>query len=481
MKKPALLLNLLWAAVAGGTFYAGTVWRNDRAAAGGSTTKVRVPTAPEPVKLPGGQSAMIKAGTVSRDDDVLDFFKRYGLDSGVPLSAEVMTQAVTEALRETNPIKSQMLFARLMEELTPENAASALAMLKANTNGWDSMRYMGMLTYAWGGVDPKAAMETLGKEDNREARMGQTTALSGWAAKDPQGAIAWLDSYEGDNKGWMAQSLISGLAKSDFDGAMKYAGTLEDEGDKRRAAETLARELIRSGGVEKANQWFASLSDSNMKDGAFSTLTDQLRRSDPEKAAEFIKEHAGQEYARDAVAGLAEQLSRKDVQEGLKFAGSLSAGPNQARAFAEVVGTWLNQNDGADSVQASEYVTKMPAGENRDAASGMIARRMSGEDPTAAIAWANAIGNAEQRQDVLVDVGRRYLRMDPVNGAAWLAQSGLSAEAQQEVTAPRDDRGWRGQGGPGAGGPPGGGRGGFGGGGFGGQGGGGRRGGGGGR
>lgn len=480
MKKPALLLNLLWAAIAGGTFYAGTVWQNHGRAAAGSSNAVRVVSAPEPLKMPGGPSSMVKAGTVSRDDDVLDFFKRYGLDSGAPLSAEVMTQAVSEALRETNPIKSQMLFARLMEELTPENASAAMAMLKSNTNGWDSMRYMSMLTYAWGGVDPKAAMEALGKEENREARMGQTTALSGWAAKDPQGAIAWLDSFEGENKAWMAQSLISGLAKSDFEGAMKYANALEDDGEKRRAAETLARELIRSGGVEKANEWFSSLADSNMKDGAFSTLTDQLRRVDPEKAAEFIKQHAGQEYARDSVAGLAEQLSRKDVQEGLKFASSLAAGPNQARAFAEVVGTWLNQNEGADSVQASEYVTKMPAGENRDAASSMIARRMVGEDPAAAIAWANAIGNAEERQDVLVDVGRRYLRMDPVNGAAWLAQSGLSAEAQQEVTAPREDRGWRGGpggGGPGAGGPPGGGRGGFGGGGFGGPGGGGRRGG----
>lgn len=458
MKKPALILNLLWAAIAAGTFYAGVLWRGDRSAASATSSTVRIPSASEPAKLAGaGQTGMVKAGAVSRDDDVLDFFKRYGLDGGTPLSSEVMTQAVTEALRETNPIKSQMLFARLMEELTPENAEAALAMLKENTSGWDSMRYMGMLTYAWGGVDPKAAMEALGKEENREARMGQTSALTGWAAKDPQGAIAWLDAYEGDNKNWMAQSLISGLAKSDFDGALKYASALEDDMDKRRASETLAREVIRTGGVEQAKQWLASLSDSSMKDGAFNTLTDQLRRSDPEKAAEFIREHAGQTYARDAVANLAEELSRKDVQEGLKFADTL-AGPNQSRAYAEVIGEWLNRNEGAESVQASEYVTRMPAGENRDAASATIARSMAGEDPAAAIAWASSIGNAEQRQDALVDVGRRYLRMDPVNGAAWLAQSGLSAEAQQQITAPREDRGGF-RGGPG-GGPPGGGRGG---------------------
>jgi hypothetical protein len=452
MKKPALILNLLWAAIAAGTFYAGVLWRGDRTAGAAAPTAVKFPSAPDPVKRAGGdQSGMVKAGTVSRDDEVLDFFKRYGLDSGTPLTAETMTLAVTEALRETNPIKSQMLFARLMEELTPENAQAALAMLRENTAGWESMRYMGMLAYAWGGVDPKAAMEQLQQGGGRETRMGQATALTGWAAQDPQGAMAWLEKYEGEDKGMLSQSLISGLAKSDFDGALKYASALEDDGDKRRASETLARELIRSGGVDKAKEWFASLGDSNMKDGAFGTLADQIRRSDPAKAAEFIREHASQPYARDAVAGLAEEIGRKDVQEGLKFVGTL-AGPNQARAYAEVVGEWMDRNDGAESVQASEYVTRMPAGENRDAAASVIARRMAGEDPGAAIAWASSIGSAEQRQDALVDIGRRYLRSDPVNGAAWLAQSGLSAEAQQEITAPREERGWRGgQGGPGGG------------------------------
>jgi hypothetical protein len=95
----------------------------------------------------------------------------------------------------------------------------------------------------------------------------------------------------------------------------------------------------------------------------------------------------------------------------------------------------------------------MPAGENRDAAASVIARRMAGEDPAAAIAWASSIGGAEQRQEAMIDVGRRYLQSDPVNGAAWLAQSGLSPEAQNQVTAPREERNWRG----GGGGPPGGG------------------------
>lgn len=458
MKKPVLFLNLSWVVIAAGTFYAGVVWREGRSVVSEVTAVgPRVPVTPGLPKMGAGEG-LVKAGTVSRDDDVLDFFKRYGLDGGTPLTADTMTRAVTEALRETNPIKSQMLFARLMEELTPENAQSALTMLRENTAGWESMRYMGMLAYAWGGVDPKAAMEQLQQGGGRDTRMGQASALTGWAAQDPKGAVAWLAAYEGEGKEWMSQSLISGLAKSDFDTAFKYATAIEEGGDKTRAAETLSRELIRTGGIDKAREWFASLTDANMKDGAFGTLTDQLRRSDPDKVADFVRQHATQPYARDAVANMAEELGRKDVQEGLKFVNGLT-GPNQPRAYAEVVGEWMDRNEGADSVQASEYVTRMPAGDNRDAAASVIARRMADEDPAAAIAWASSIGGAEQRQEAMVEVGRRYMRSDPVNGAAWLAQSGLSPEAQQQVTAPREERNWRGGGGgPPAGGPPGGGR-----------------------
>lgn len=461
MKKPIILLNALWLVIAGGTFYAGVLWRETQQVNSGASRAVKRVEAPSaPAALPGS-GAMIKATSVSRDDDVLDFLKRYGLDSGATLTSETMKLAVGEALRETNPIKSQMLFARLMEELTPENAEAALAMLRENTAGFDSMRYMGMLAYAWGGVDPKAAMTALAEGEGRGGRMGQNVALSGWAAQDPKAAVAWLDAYQGEDKGWFTQSLINGLAKSDFDAALKYASGLADAGDKTRSAETLARELIRGGGVEKATSWFSSLTDPNMQRGAFEAVTQQLQRSNPEAAAEFIKQNAASEFAQNAVGNLAETIGREDVNKGLAFAASLPA-QAQARAYGEIIGEWMDRNEGADSVAASQYVSQMPAGESRDAGASAIARRMAGEDPAAAIAWADSIGNTQQRQETLVDVGRRYYRTDPQAASVWLAQSGLSAEAQQQVTSPRGGGwdgprgGWGGPGGRGPGGPGGG-------------------------
>ncbi|HEX2749302.1 MAG TPA: hypothetical protein VHM91_14940 [Verrucomicrobiales bacterium] len=461
MKTP-VILNLVWAGVAGAAFYTGMKFSNSDGSKNSGQKNISAVT----TVAGSGGSKMVNPLLVSKDTAVLDFFKQYGLDTGVPLTPEKMKEAMLTAIRESDPVKSQLMFARLMEELTPENAPAALAMIRENVGGgMESMRYMSMLAYKWGEVDPATAMAELSKGDDRGGRMGQTVALAGWAAKDPQGAIAWLAAYEGDarEKEWMGMSLINGLARSSPEEAMKYALTIKDEGSRTRAAESIAREMIRSGGTEKATAWLATITDADMKKGAFQTVSDQLLRSDPAKAAEFIKQHANEDYARGAVASLANNLAKKDVQQGLDFAGTLT-GQSQARAYGSVISEWLDQNKGAGAADAAKYVEAMPAGANKDAGARELARQAMRQDPLTAIEWAKSIQDTETRSETLVEAGRRYMREDQAAASAWLATSGLSAEDQQKVTNPqRGDWGGGAGGfggfGGGGGGFPGGGRG----------------------
>jgi|GEM_PF-296066 len=454
MKTP-LILNLVWAGVAGAAFYTGYKLNADGDKdAGSKSTPVIAKNTTGPVGA-GGPSKGVNPLLVSKDQTVIDFYKQYGLDSGVPLTPEKMKEAMLTAIRESDPVKSQLMFARLMEELTAENAPAALAMVRENVGGFDSMRYIGMLAYKWGEVDPVNAMAELSKSgDRRGGGMSQSIALTGWAAKDPKGAMAWLEAYEGEGreKEWMAMSLVNGLARSDADAALKYAAGLEDEGARRNAAESIAREMIRAGGVEKATAWLATLKDPEMMRGAFQTLSDQLLRSDPSKAAEFVKQYANEEYARGAIGNIADNLARKDVKQGLEFANSLT-GKAQSRAIGSVVNEWLNQNDGAQALEASKYVESLPPGDSRDAGARAIANEVVRQDPATAIAWASSIQDAESRTEALVDVARRYMREDKAAATAWLATSGLSPEAQLQITNPQrgDWGGGFGGGGPGGG------------------------------
>ena len=456
--KSSIALNLVWAGVAAGAFYGGMQLGGGSASKSDAASR-KVITAPSlsGSSLPGGAAPRDGAKLASSDPGVIDFFKRYGLDSGTPLTADLMKEAIGEAVRENNPVKSQMMFARLMEALTPENAEAALAMLRENVGGWESMRYMPMLAHAWGSVDPESAMKTLGADGDRGSRFAQPAVLAAWAGKDPQSAMKWLESYEGGGKEFMSMAIINGMAKSDPEGAMQYAATLKDEGERSRAAETLAREMIRTGGVDKATAWVDGIKDPTMKRGAFDTVADQMMRSDPAKAAEFVRAHQDDEFARNAIGNVAENLGRQDPQKGLEFASTLK-GEAQARATGEVISEWMRKDNGAETEAASKYVAGLPAGPAKDAGAQSVARNIARESPQDAIAWANAIQNAELKADTLVDVGRSYMRQSPQEAAAWLATSGLTAEQQQQVTAPPDRGDWaeRFRGGPPAGGPPGG-------------------------
>jgi uncharacterized membrane protein YgcG len=456
MPKP-LIINLVWAGVAGAAFTTGYLIKSPGDGKDANASALRTIA-----NAPSGDGATQKKGPaviVSRDSAVLDFYKRYGLDTGTPISAEKMKEAMLEAIRESDPVKSQLMFARLMEELTPENAPAALAMIRENVSGMESMRYMGTLAYKWGQVDPLTAMKELAKGDERSGRMSQNVVLTGWAATDPKAAMEWLNAYEGEGKDWLGMSIVNGMAKSDPEGALKYVSGLENKDDRTRGAETIAREMIRLGGAEKAVAWLNGLTDPDMKSGAFRTIAEQMMRGDTDKAAEWIKTYAGEDYARDAVRNLSETLARKDPQEALKFANDLT-GKAQSSAINQAVNEWVRQNDGAGMADAAKYVESLPAGDNRDAGAQAIARQAVREDPQAAIAWANSIKNTEERADTLVDVARRYMFQDRDAAEAWLATSGLSAEDQQRVTNPArgDWGGGRGTGaaGGGRGGPPGG-------------------------
>lgn len=443
MKTP-LILNLAWAGVAGAAFYAGWSMRQ-QPEAGAPVTKSGAAVASNTIGPAGGKG--INPVLVSKDSTVLEFYRQFGLDSGKPLTPEKMKEAMLMAIRETDPVKSQLMFARLMEELTPENAPTILATIRENVGGFESMRFTGMLAYKWGEADPLKAMEELGKGGGRDAGMSKNFALTGWAAKDPDGALKWLESYEGEDKGWMSMSLVNGLARADIDKATSYAMSIKDEGEKSRAAESIAREMVRSGGTEKATAWLASLTDGDMKKGAFQTVAEQIMRSDPAKAAEFVKAHANEDYASRSIGDVAQNLARKDVKQALDFANGLT-GKAQARATGETVKEWMRSNEGAQSEAASTYVTTLPAGDTRDAGAAAVAREIVRDDPASALQWVGSIANAESRTDATIDVARQWMREDRDAATQWLSTSGLTEEQQQQVAQPgRPD--WGGGGFPG--------------------------------
>jgi hypothetical protein len=451
--KPALL-HVSWLAVAAGAFYAGSVLK--KPAPDGTASTNRNLNVASGNLTAAERAGSVKTSAISRDASIADFLSRYELGNGKPLSSEKMRQAMTEALRETDPVKSTMLFARLLEEMTPENAAESMATLRESISGFEMMRYMPLLAYQWGSVDATGALASLDAQGNgggRENMFAKPVVLAGLASKDPAAAQKWLADQPADMPGkeWYTQSIINGLAKSDPEAAIALAAKQEKVEDRSRAAETIAQEKIKSG-IDSAAAWASSLTDPDMKKGAMQTVVNQMARTDLTKAAEYVKQYGNDPSASSAVEDVAQRMARSNPADALKFAEGLS-GSNQPVAYRETIQSWTR----TDSEAASKYVNAMPAGTNRDASASALASSISREDPAAAIAWTGSIADPKVREETLIDVARDYRRTDPEGYAAWLPASGLSTEAQQQVNERGGDRGWRG-GPPGGfgGGPPGG-------------------------
>jgi hypothetical protein len=364
----------------------------------------------------------------SRDSGITSFLKEHGLDVTGPMPQEKLLSAVEEALREADPVRSHFLFARLMEELSPESAPEIYAMLRANLRGPEQQEYLRMLAHRWGTLDPERAMKEL-TGHGASAKSGTAAVLAGWASKSPEEAIKWLEAVKSPDRNLLQMSLISSLARSDSNLASTYAASLENPKDKHQAARSIFDEILRSGGTAAAEAWMNSLADPELKRGAFTSLTDQaLASGNMEKAVALLREHSGEAYTKSAAGDIASELSKQDVAKGLEFAQGLPVG-TQEKAFREVIEGWMEKNKGKDSLAASEYVRNLPPGPNRDAGAAAIVREVAREDVNAAIAWANVIAEPEAKQKALQEVAKNYFKQNPTMAAEWLPTSGLSAEA----------------------------------------------------
>jgi len=444
--KKSLLIHGLWLVLAAGAFAVGrfSVAPTDSAARRSSVAVVKTPAPPTAARSAEAAEAA-KAAALAEDPAA--WAARFRSADGT-ISPSKMSEAVREALRETDPVKSMMNFAQLIKELSPENADAAFKTVRETVTGFESMRFLPMLTYQWGALDgPKAlaAMKDLG---GRDAMFNSAATLAGFASSDPEAAKKWLSENGTNENRWLLdRALVTGLARSDFASASAYVMGLEEK-DRGAYVEVLAEQKIKDG-ITSAADWALSLTDPSMKASALQRVADQYTRQDPQQAAAWIKEHATNDYAKNAVGTVARQYAEKDPKAAVTWAESLPSGPSQTEAYGRVFREWGRH----DPTAASESLNAMPSGAAKDESIGSFTRSIARENPEDAITWATTISNPSEREETQIEVVQRWRTTDADAASQWAAAN-LSPEAQQKANeAPRWDRGGGG-GGPPFGGPP---------------------------
>ena len=443
------LPHIVWTLAAAGAFAGGMFYQKSQGTQNAASTAARpaVTSAGKTSDKPEDAKAKLPAAVAG----ISDFLEKYKNADGRPLTNEQMQAAMKDVLTESDPVKSSLMFALILDQLTPENASTVAAEIRARSTGFESMRYVGLLAYKWGSVDGAGAMAEAAKQEGPSRMMGSVASIAGWAATDPAAAQAYLAANPSTNdweKSGMERGLVAGLARSDAAAAQKYVASIEDKGERTRLTQVIMEEKLKQG-TDSAAAYAATLTDPDMKKGAFESVADQLYRNDPQKAMEYVKANASEAFSQGAVGELARRLASKDPAQGVEFASSLPEGSARSDAYKNSYREWAGNNP----TEASTALNNLPKGADRDAAASGLARAVVRDDPAGALAWAESIGDATAKQASLTEVLQRQFREDPEAANTYMANNNWTPEQQKAVqTPPQDGRG----GGRGFGGPPGG-------------------------
>ncbi|MFT5191863.1 MAG: hypothetical protein ACI957_004908 [Verrucomicrobiales bacterium] len=260
----------------------------------------------------------------------------------------------------------------------------------------------------WGRVAGKSAVlnaATLSKE-------ATASTLAGWTSIEPAAAREFFEglqvsAHNGDgstnhfSQDYLRVGFTQGLAKSDVRLATDF---VQLQFDSKTVGEKKAGDMIRA----VAHQ---VLTDQGLADvGAWvATVPGPLRS--------------------EALAGIARDRAGTDPQATLDWLGSLDNDTHQGAAHYHTFDTWL----GNDLTAASEYIAQMPESYQRDEAISGLAQRTIREDPSAALEWTDAISAPSSRHRVLSETFNSWARVDPVAASAHLAEMPISPERDQAI------------------------------------------------
>lgn len=339
-----------------------------------------------------------------------------------------------QALRDPNQITRRLAFARLLEAMTPENAAAMrqqLVALGADPDQWRDFHY------AWGALDGKAAFDHAAASP--EPDLNDT--MAGWAAANPAEALAMLDhlpeSLQGQRNEIIA-SLVGGLADGNLGTATDFVLRLAREGNDQAAKlmDIVASQAIRAESPEAAARWSDSLPDSPMKASAMSRVADAYARKDPEAAARWVQAVAGEGYASKAVEEIGGRWAESNPEAAVGWLQDLPASSGQIAALRNSFDNWEDGNPAA----AQDYLKSMPQSSQRDSSINGFATGYAWQNPQVAIAWTQEISDPVLREKSLTQVGQIFHRQNPEAAAAWLETSGLPDGIRQQIQQPMQRR-----------------------------------------
>jgi hypothetical protein len=380
-----------------------------------------------------GSSAGASASKAGASDDILArTFGGHATALNQILGGKTLEEHLKSLLKVDDEAVRMLGFLRLLEALnSPDDIKAVLELIGKENGGRFRITETSMLLQKWAQMDPKAAAEYAGSQRDYSRFTGMNAVLRTWLKSSPDDAIAWaqangIQNQEGDqqaNRGpgrggiddgnWAMATLMGPLAQQNLNRALELAKNQPESRARGRMIDTLVEEMVAQRGLDEARNVLGDLPDDAFRAGMAGQIVDKmLQKSEP-----------------------------KDV---LTQAWAFPSGQTRKQAMGQVIGQVADKNP----AEAATMITNLPDSPDLDSAKGRLAREITRKDPDGAIAWAQAISDAQERTQTLQRVIGGLARENPALAQQYATQYGVQVQPQRGP----DGGGFRGGGGGGSGG-----------------------------
>jgi hypothetical protein len=276
----------------------------------------------------------------------------------------------------------------------------------------------------WAEADPEAAGDWfLANSDGPVLEDAVWEVLEAWGRKDPEKALEWSGKLDEIAQAGVLVGLAEGWGAVDPAAAAKAGISLKRE--LRYDFLTSVASQWAGSDPESLGNWAKSLLAEDLRSGVFLEMGKAWARSDPKAAAVWGSALESESDRYKLREGIAIGWSEHDPGGALEWAMN-SEGDPAARneMMGDIIFNWSN----LDPSGTTEWLDRQPAGSGKDTILEVFSDVIVGQDPMAAVAWANQIADTETRRQHLRDLVRRWFE----------AEGGESLEAMKTLGVPAD-------------------------------------------
>ncbi len=329
-----------------------------------------------------------------------------------------------QALEDRDWLTRSHRMSAYLQRLGPDELPEALAALERR-RAWLGAEEIRLFMLAWSRFDAPAAFEAALAWPGRSQRTAAGAAIYAWAFYAPDAALRALDAVEDAQlRDFLRTRLVAGWVRSEQkDGANRYIASLPEGAQRDSFAGMLARELNEQGS-EALMRWAEGVPEilPSYKRSAFHKACAAIAASDPEAAVRWASEHAGRDYAKGSSAIIAGRWASADPQAALEWLLGLPPDAERDQAIADAFAQWL----GFARAPAESWLRSATPSAALDEAVRVLVRRTHQQGSTeGAIGWAMQLQKPELHDEVIVALGRSWLRREPAAARKWLGDSGL--------------------------------------------------------